>query len=187
MKCLNMKLVVSGVFICLAAFLVAFSGSCGKSKNGLPSVTVEPTIKSGRSVWERRKIPPLEELLAELDALEKPPEVDGALWTGLKAEMREWLLETFGGGKGVSRYPGDDVDPPVYLGTNDYVKARNLVWKAAGAYGKLEWRYVNDGDYNQDSQVSIADITPLAIYYGQQVDDEDEDLNTIRELIDEDD
>jgi|GEM_PF-1184228 len=184
MKCLNMKLVVSGVFICLAAFLVAFSGSCGKSKNGLPSVTVEPTIKSGRSVWERRKIPPLEELLAELDALEKPPEVDGALWTGLKAEMREWLLETFGNSKEVSRYPGDDREPYEYLGTTDYVKARDLCWESEGNYGKLVWRYVNDGDYNQDSQVSIADITPLAIYYGQQVGDE---VNTIRELIDEDD
>jgi len=187
MKSVTAKLVLTGIMLCLAVLMLAIVGSCGKGKAASPSIAVEPVAKSGNSVWSRRNIPPLEELLAELDALDKPPEVDSALWTGLKAEMREWLLETFGGGKGVSRYPGDDEDPPVYLGTNDYVKARNLVWKAAGAYGKLEWRYVNDGDYNQDSQVSIADITPLAIYYGQQVDDEDEDLNTIRELIDEDD
>ncbi len=187
MKNLSVKLVLSGAIVCLAVLMLAIVGSCGKSRTSAPSINVEPASKSGHSVLSRRNIPPIEELLEELDALDKPPEVDSALWASLKADMREWLLETFGDGKGVSRYPGDDEDPPVYLGTNDYVKARKLVWKAAGAYGKLEWRYVNDGDYNQDSQVSIADITPLAIYYGQQVDDEDEELNTIRELIDEDD
>jgi hypothetical protein len=97
-----MKLVVSGVFICLVAFLVAFSGSCGKSKTGLSTFTIEPPAKSGNSVWSRRNIPPLEELLAELDSLDKPPEVDSTLWASLKADMREWLIGTFGEGKSAS-------------------------------------------------------------------------------------
>jgi len=174
------KLVISGIIACLTVLMLVFAGSCGKSRTSAPLISVEPAIKSGKSVWDRRNIPPLEELLAELDALEKPPEVDSALWASLTADMREWLVGTFGEGKSASAYPQEG--PP----NVDYVKARNLHWESEGDYGKLVWRYVNDGDYNQDSQVSIADITPLAIYYGQNVDEEDEEFYTIRELIDGD-
>ena len=48
--------------------------------------------------------------------------------------------------------------------------------------GDLTWRYVNDGDYNQDGIVTVGDITPLAIHYGHIVGTDDYD-----EVIDEDD
>ena len=182
MKKVDVKIVFSGIIACLVLLMLVFAGSCGKSKASSPSSHVELASMSVKSVLSRRNIPPLEELLAELDALDKPPEVDGELWASLKADMRECLLETFGGGKRVSKYLGDP--------TSDYVKPRDLKWEKREddpeeeTFGKLVWRYANDGDYEQDGIVYIEDFTPFAMHYGEYVGDE---ANTILELIDEDD
>lgn len=185
MKNLSVKLVLSGVLTCLVVLMLVIVGSCGKSRISAPSINVEPVAKAGSSVWSRRNIPPLEELLAELDALEKPPEVDSSLWASLKADMREWLMATFDDAKGVSKYPYRDPEKPdPGPPTHDYVKPRDLCWASSGAFGKLVWRYVNDGDYDQGGKVGIEDIALIAMHYGEYVGDE---VNTIRELIDEDD
>lgn len=39
--------------------------------------------------------------------------------------------------------------------------------------GVLSWTYVNTGDYNQDGEVNVSDITPIALYYGSTVGDAD--------------
>ncbi|MCD6282042.1 hypothetical protein J7J84_00330, partial [bacterium] len=191
MKNLNVKLVLTGVIACLTVLMLALAGSCGKSKATSPSSSVEPASMSVKSVLSRRNIPPLEELLAELDALDKPPEVDGALWASLKADMRDWLIETFGKGKGASKYPPnyDLENPDETSATHDYVKPRDLQWEKREddpdeeTFGKITWRYANDGDYDENGVVSISDITPLAMHHGEWVDED----NSIQELIDEDD
>ena len=33
---------------------------------------------------------------------------------------------------------------------------------------RLEWTYYNDGDYDQNGQVTIGDITPLGLHFGKQ-------------------
>jgi len=179
------KLVLSGVLICLAVLMFAIVGSCGKGKARAPTVAPTATVPAQRET--SRRIPPLDELLRELENLKKPPNTDREVWAAMKKDMREWLIETFGDGKGGSRYAGEHLEPPAFTGTHDYVKARDLKWKPYGVYGALTWRYVNDGDYNQDSLVAIADMTPLAAHYGEQVSKDPANDNPILELIDEDD
>ncbi|MCD6282045.1 hypothetical protein J7J84_00345 [bacterium] len=184
MKSASLKLVLTGIMICLTVLTFVLVGSCGKGRTPAPSIDLEPAVKTGQSVLNRRNIPPLEELLAELDALEKPSQADPQVWVKLKTDMREWLMATFGDSKGVSKYPYRDPEKPdPGPPTHDYVKPRDLCWASSGALGKLTWIYVNDGDYDEDGKVSIADITPLAIYYDQEVVYD----NSIQELIDEDD
>jgi len=168
------KVVVSGILICLALLVFLLAGSCGKRKAKAPTVVPTATVPATQRETSRR-IPRLDELLRQLRNLKKPPKADRRVWAKLKAEMRRWLIEKFGDGKGASAYPKEG--PP----TVGYVKARDLEWQAEGTYGKLVWRYVNDGDYNQDSLVSALDITPLAVHMGEPVTGN----NTIQELIDE--
>jgi len=111
--------------------------------------------------------------LAELEGLECPEGADAEVFKRIKQDALRMLIDKYSG-KQVSEY-----DP-----TNDYVKVREFDWDSGGTYGKLVWIYVNDGDYDQDGIVKIDDITPVAIHYDEDVGD---DVNTIRELIDEDD
>lgn len=70
---MKQRIVLSGLVLCLAVLMLVLVGSCGKGRTSAPSINLEPAVKTGHSVLSRRNIPPLEELLAELDALDKPP------------------------------------------------------------------------------------------------------------------
>ncbi|MCB1187483.1 hypothetical protein KDL29_09985 [bacterium] len=49
-------------------------------------------------------------------------------------------------------------------------RAKNLEFhKNDGGNWVLEWDYTNPGDYNQDGEVSITDITPIGVHFGQRV------------------
>jgi len=132
-------------------------------------------------------------VLAELDALDRPPEADPKAWVSMKAKLRRLLVEKYQQGRSVSKYvPGYDPEDPNHTSASkDYVKPRNLQWVKDSnyTYGKLMWAYVNDGDYNEDGVVNVTDLTPLAVHLDQQVPP---DLNPndlifpIQELIDED-
>jgi len=54
----------------------------------------------------------------------------------------------------------------------------------AGA-GTLRWRYYNQGDYDQNGEVNIADITPLGLYF-QQLLNYPADENTVQAVADGD-
>jgi len=47
----------------------------------------------------------------------------------------------------------------------------------------ITWHYRNAGDYDQNGKVEIADVTQLAIHYGESVDEEE---NTLAAVIDGD-
>ena len=185
MKYPSVKLALSGGLVILAVLVLLLIGSCGKGKSTSTLLAPQESVRGSPSVeTEGRKLPSLEEVLANLDALEKPAEADRRVWMAIKGDLREWLLENYQNARGVRKY---DPDPPEgarpYPPTHDYVKPRDLKWSHSGTYGKLVWTYVNDGDYNQDGTVNVSDITPLAAYYDQHVYQD----NTIQELIDEDD
>ncbi|MCD6282618.1 hypothetical protein J7J84_03295 [bacterium] len=84
----------------------------------------------------------------------------------MKEKLRALLTAKYANGKSTSKYRG--------YSSKDYVKPRNLHWEkdddpySPSPYGKLEWTYVNDGDYTQDGFVAIADITPLAQNFGDE-------------------
>jgi hypothetical protein len=100
-------------------------------------------------------------LSSELDALEAPRGVDPALFTRLKNELERALLAQ-GIDRAVCTPPtgeGNRVDPLNYYvedveGTDHYF---------------LTWRYHNLGDYDLNGSVGIADITPIAIHYGEEI------------------
>ena len=176
------KVVVSGILICLALLVFLLAGSCGKRKAKAPTVVPTATVPATQRETSRR-IPRLDELLRQLKNLKKPANTEPKVWAAMKKDMRDFLLRTFGGGKGASRLPF-----PYYknglLPTTGYVLLRDFHWEPVeDTYGDLVWTYVNDGDYNQDGIVAIGDMTPLAVHLGEP----EGDPNSITEMIDEDD
>ena len=167
--------------ICIAALTVLAvlpSVSCGERKAGRQAITTstpQVTVEAGSKQPQQ-----LSDVLVELEALTTPEGVDAALFQRLKDRLREKLVERYGE-KGVCKAPDplnerNRVNDLHWIGEEDGEVVNNRV-------KGMQWRYRNLGDYNQDGVVSIDDITPLAIHYGESVPDDD----TIRELIDEDD
>ncbi len=96
----------------------------------------------------------LDDVLAELDAVESPPGTDAALFDELKVELARVLSERFSSGKVATEPPRDD-------------RSRApLSWDEGST--ALRWYYYSTGDYNQDGLVTVSDITPL----GQNFDAE---------------
>ena len=85
-------LALRSMAFCLGLLVFLLVGSCGKSKGKAPTVGFEPPTKSGQHILGRRKIPPLDELLRQLENLRKPSKADRRIWAKLKAEMRRWLF-----------------------------------------------------------------------------------------------
>lgn len=98
---------------------------------------------------------------SELDALEVPDGVDPALFEELKDALEEALV-AWGIDRMVSTPPTGDnnrVDPLNYYiedveGTDHYF---------------LTWLYRSPGDYDLSGKVGIADITPIAMHYGEDI------------------
>lgn len=98
---------------------------------------------------------------SELDALEVPEGVDPALFEELKDTLEEALLAR-GIDRMVSTPPTGEsnrVDPLNYYiedveGTDHYF---------------LTWLLRSLGDYDLNGRVEIADITPMAIHYGEDI------------------
>src|SRR4030042_3590585 len=133
-----------------AAFAVALI-SCSGAK------TIGPAsgLSSNRSAYS-----------SELDALATPDGVDPVLFEQLKMALEQALLAR-GNNRAVSAPPtgnNNRVDPLNYhieeiAGTDHYV---------------LTWRYRSLGDYDLDGEVSITDVTPLAIHFGELVSEHPE-------------
>ena len=149
--------------------LVAMLATCGGKKS---RKTTLPTIGAAT---KERPVPgvaveqSLEEALAELDAFQAPEGIDPGLFDTLKSALRDALIAQ-NTGKFVSAPPGD----------TSRVTNLDLV-DISGTY-TLTWHYRNEGDYDQNGSVSIADITPIAMYYGQEVPPDGE--NTLVGVVD---
>ena len=50
------------------------------------------------------------------------------------------------------------------------VRARNLELTETDGAWKLSWDYTNPGDTNQDGMVTVNDLTPIGMHYGETVD-----------------
>lgn len=169
MKAVMVKL-VPGVLI-LLVLLAAALISCGKGKGSLaPTGARTATQDSAAQDTGVRKAKSLEDALAELNALEKPLQADPDAWLAMKAKLAKLLTAKLGEGKSAMKYVPcfDQLNAAKTSASKDYVKPRGLHWEkdsdpySPSAYGKLVWTYVNDGDYDQDGIVGVADITPLA-------------------------
>jgi hypothetical protein len=133
--------------ILFSLLLVIFFSACGNRKE-TDSVTAPASVK-----------PPsisISNALSELDAVVAPKGVDPIVFANVKAALREALLSR--------KARKLTCTPPT--GTVNSVHDFTMTAAGGGTYD-LTWHYINVGDYNQDGTVGIADITPLAMHYGE--------------------
>jgi hypothetical protein len=98
----------------------------------------------------------LSDALAELDAMQTPKGAEPAVFAQLKAALRAALIAS-GEEKLVSTPPTGPANAVPDLTVTD----------TGGGTADITWHYYNLGDYNQDGVVGIADITPLAMHFGE--------------------
>ena len=97
-------------------------------------------------------MPDLHNTLAQLDAMPCPKGVSAETWSELKAAMRAALA-----GKAASALA---LSPPISAGA----QARLTYDDAAGL---IRWGYYCPGDYDQNSEVRLPDLVPLAVHFGE--------------------
>jgi len=134
----------------LATAVALFSG-CGKK--GLQSTHMESVTRYDMSQVD-----------AELSQLEVPEGVAPELFETLVQALREALEE-------------EAKRPSVGVSDNSPFQVRELTavnksdMPHMPPHWLLRWAYENGGDYNQDGIVSISDLTPLAVHFGETVDE----------------
>jgi hypothetical protein len=94
--------------------------------------------------------------LAQLDDLPEPDGVDALHFAGLRTELRT-ELQASGVTRWISSAPTDEANRVL-----DLQLARIDDFSALAS-----WSYRNVGDYDQNSQVNISDLTPLGVNLGQ--------------------
>jgi len=99
--------------------------------------------------------------LSELESLDAPAGVEAALFGELKNALRHALRTT---ARSASAPPAGEANRVTDLALTD---------EGGGAY-TLTWRYRNQGDYDQNGTVSISDITPIAVHFGESSDSSNE-------------
>jgi hypothetical protein len=143
-----------------------FSGACGGHGRSTSSI-LSPNAAHPRSME-------IGEALAELDAMQAPEGVNSEVFQQLKDALRTALVAR-GEGKLIA-------SPPA--GPNNAIPDFAVTNNGDGTF-HVAWHYYNIGDYNQDGVVSIADITPLAMHYGETWSKAVPlDVNTIAAVVD---
>jgi len=97
--------------------------------------------------------PSLGDALTELDAQQAPAGTDPAVFETLRAELRRQLEQKQGSQL--------EKAPP----TADRSRTE-LSWDEDSA--TLSWRYCSSGDYDQNGEVSVSDLTPLGVHFGKE-------------------
>lgn len=123
--------------------MAAVGGSCGGGGGHSPAVggnSLSPVAAESGAALEGE--------LARLAELQTPQGTDQAVFSALKAELANMLRS-----QGVERFVSA---PPTTAASS-----AQLDWN--GDTNTLNWGYCNVGDYNQNSQVEVADITPLGV------------------------
>ena len=140
------------------ALLVLASCDGGKDSHGvLPGLT---EVAAQRNETALHRTISVEEAVAEVQAAELPAGVDAGLWSMLTAELASVLEErlTTEGALAATKMTST---PP----SGEINRVTDLSYVAGGGV-RLEWTYVNLGDYDQNSEVSISDLTPIGQYFG---------------------
>jgi len=143
--------------VLMVVLLAAFAG-CGGRKGKTP---VQAGINAAIPVTGIQTETTLTQALADLDALPMPEGVDPSLFQELKDELARQLSDR-ASGRIVSTPPTGDANVVDDLALIDY---------GSEVYA-LIWHYRNSGDYDQDGSVGIADITPIAVHYGEAVEED---------------
>jgi len=123
----------------------------------------------------------LELALAELDGLARPFGADRQVFAALKEELRAALLG------GAARRAAAAPNSPLSRVTD------LRMWDNGDSGATCRWTYRNQGNYNQDSQVTVSDLTPVGQHYdkgedapdwvlARQADGSDDGLVTVSDI-----
>ncbi len=121
--------------------------------------------------------------LDDLQALQSPADVSAADWAALKSALAIAIGQ---------RLAGLDADRHSGMSDAKYALAAPVT---AGAQARLTfdldsdtflWRLYNPGDYDQNGEVNISDLTPLAAHFGEAVSTAPGGENSIQSVIDGD-
>jgi len=141
---------------------VAFAG-CGRGEGDLTSATAAPPSDAALdgaanpacAAGDAAGTPTaLAEAMTAIKASETPPGVDPGLWVELTAELMRVLSNS--GARDITMHPPE--------GEHNHVRDLWLTEDGEGGW-RLEWSYVNVGDYNHDGLVGVSDLTPIGQYY----------------------
>lgn len=138
----------------IAAVLVFALGACdSKARNVAHQFGELPLVGSSAGDVAPQS---LDTALEQLSEMKAPDGADTATFARLAEELSR-QLRARGTSKLTSLPPMDNASRVTDL---------ELLDQGGGAFA-LTWHYYNIGDYNQDGVVGVADITPIAISYGQ--------------------
>jgi|GEM_PF-2553370 len=144
----NLILPVVAVLILLAVVV-----ACGTKAR---QTSLPGELQPGITSIERTPVN-IEDALADLEELPAPEGVDPAVFEELRQSLAEALTER----REEKRASGEPSDE------GRRVQDLTLHVEPGGDSATLEWHYRNDGDYNQNGIVDIADIVPLARHFGE--------------------
>ena len=147
------RLLVVGFLLLITMSL--FAGGCG-GHGGTPGAA--PPVVTADIDLSCLDLPVT--LRTELESAPVPAGVDAELWAGLVRELAS-VVSAADGDRAVSTPP---------TGERNAVSDLHIV-DDGGMY--LAWTYRCAGDYNQDSLVTVSDLTPVGIYYGATAGSED--------------
>ena len=145
----RVRVVISVALITVFLALIGCGGGGNNAhlRAGAPEQTAPPGV------------PPLgvdlQQALWELEALPTPQGVDAATFALLKAELRKMLV-----GRGASKFTS------AAHGSNRS-KVIDLIAEREASGALFHWSYRNEGDFNQDGIVNIADLAMMGINYGK--------------------
>jgi hypothetical protein len=109
-------------------------------------------------------------LLHALESMPAPTEVDAAVWSQLKAALATQLRAR--DGKTTSAPP-------------QTIRAA-AVLSFDSTTTSLTWGYANPGDYDQNGLITISDLTPLGVHFGESNGGQPWPSRTIQSVIDGD-
>jgi len=114
----------------------------------------------GRQLQSANSTPDsLAQAIAQVESAETPEGVDPTVYAELKAELIRVISELTDKGTSI---------PPT--GAQNQVTDLLLLGNNTDGY-RLEWSYLNTGDYDLNSEVNISDLTPIGMHLGTTQDD----------------
>lgn len=153
----------------IALSVVLFLTACGGGSGSTSQLSQAEQANQTPAVVEK---PVLSQELDEVLAMLGDSPLDGDIDPGLADQLRETMAQELRG-TGLSRFTS--AAPSV---ASSYVPDFRLLASPDGSV-TFNWQYVNRGDYDQNSEVNIADLSVLGTYWQSRSTDSNWDRASV--------